>query len=519
MNVGLLMSRTARRYPDRLAVVCDSVRRNWSEVDERTNGFAKALSELGVVRGDRVAILLPNCDQYVEVLFGCFKVGAVAVPMNAKLHPNEVVFHVNDARARVLVCHEDNAAQIESIRSQLASTEHCVAVGWAPGNFQSYESRVSALRTNEDQAIDIERDELAWLFYTSGTTGRPKGAMLTHGNLMAMTVGSLADMVPMTVDDVSLHVSPLSHGAGLYLLPRVARGSANIILSRFDPEKALQAIEGEKVTSISSIVPTQIRMLLDSLLLGKLDLSSLQYVVYGGSPMYVDDIHRAVSRLGQVWIQLFGQGESPMTGTSLSRHEHVLDGTPQQRARLESAGTARTDMEVKILDDDDREVPRGERGEICLRGPTVMKGYWDRPEESSQALRNGWLHTGDVGHMDEDGYVYIVDRSKDMIISGGMNIYPREIEEVLQSHEAIHECAVVGVPDVKWGEAAKAVVVLRPGASVTEADLIAFCAEHLSGFKKPKSVDVVAELPKSAYGKILKRELRSLYWKGGGRSI
>ncbi len=255
-----------------------------------------------------------------------------------------------------------------------------------------------------------------------------------------------------------------------------------------------------------------IKLLLDSPEIDRYDLSSLRYVVYGGGPMYVDDLKKAVARLGQVFIQIFAQGETPMTGIYLGRRQHVLEGSEQQEKRLMSAGVARTGIELSIVDPEDREVSRGQLGEIVVRGRTVMHGYWRQPEATAETLRNGWLHTGDVGYMDTGGYVYILDRTKDMIISGGANIYPREIEEVIQQHPAVKEVAVVGVPDDVWGESVKAVIGLRDGCFATEQDIIDQCLSHLASYKKPKSVDFVPELPKNAYGKILKRELRERYW-------
>jgi long-chain acyl-CoA synthetase len=267
------------------------------------------------------------------------------------------------------------------------------------------------------------------------------------------------------------------------------------------------------------LAPTMIKLLLNAPEIEHHDLSSLRYVVYGGAPMYVDDLKTAVTRLGQVFIQIFAQGETPMTGTYLRRQDHVVNGSDQQESRLMSAGVPRTGIDVKIVNPEDHEVPRGQLGEVVVRGGTVMSGYWRQPEATADVLRNGWLHTGDVGYMDTGGYVFILDRSKDMIISGGANIYPREIEEVIQQHPSVKEVAVFGVPDELWGESVKAVVTLRDGYSVTEQDIVDECIAHLASYKKPRSVEFVPELPKNAYGKILKRELRERYWNGLDRRV
>lgn len=518
MNVGSFMTRAARHYPDLVGVVFGNTRLTWAEANARTNAFAHALTQLGVRTGDRVGILMTNCHQYLEVLFGCFKLGVAAIPMNARLHPREVAFHLNDARAVALVHSSEFTDAIAGIKPDLSHTEHFISVGPPTGEALDYEALIAQAGGGADPTVEVDPDDIAWLFYTSGTTGKPKGVMLTHRNLVAAAVGWAADLMPLSPDAVTLHCAPLSHGAGIHAVAAVSKAARNVILPKFDPEAVFAAVEAERVTN-SWMVPTQVKMLVNSPALKHYDFSSLQHVVYGGAPMYLEDLKHAIRQMGSIWIQIFGQGESPMTGTYLRREEHVLDGTPEQIQRMMSAGIARTDMEVRILDENDQEVPPGVTGEICLRGPTVMKGYWERPEETAKTLRNGWLHTGDIGYMDERGYVYVVDRSKDMIISGGMNIYPRELEEVLQAHPAVYECAVIGVPDPKWGEAVKAVVVLRPGASATEAELIEHCRQHLASFKKPQSVEFVTELPKSAYGKILKRELRDKYWREYERKI
>jgi long-chain acyl-CoA synthetase len=284
----------------------------------------------------------------------------------------------------------------------------------------------------------------------------------------------------------------------------------------FRPENFCATIQRRKITN-TWLVPTQIKMLLDYPALDGWDLSSLRWTVYGGAPMYVEDLKEALRRIGPVFVQIYGQGETPMTGTFLPSWDHVSEGP--ESARLASCGVARSGIELRIVNEQDEELPREEVGELCVRGPSVMAGYWDRPEATAEALRNGWLHTGDIGRMDDRGYVYLLDRSKDLVISGGANIYPREVEEVLLQHPAVSEVCVFGVPDPLWGEAIKAVVVLREHMDTPEADIIAFAAEHMAGYKKPKSVEFVTELPKNAYGKVLKRELRAPYWSGQERMV
>ncbi|MFH0845447.1 MAG: AMP-binding protein, partial [Pseudomonadota bacterium] len=368
---------------------------------------------------------------------------------------------------------------------------------------------------------DVRPDDLAWIFYTSGTTGMPKGAMLTHRNLLAMTMNFYADVCPgFGPDDVKLHAAPLSHATGLYALPSIGKAAANIVLESrsFDPELVFKTIQDYGVTNMFA-APTMVKILVDSPFREKFDRSSLRVLYYGGAPMLVEDMKEAMEKLGSCLIQLYGQGESPNTITHLPPRDHVPAGTPAQMKRLASAGFPRTDVEVRILDPEDKELPAGEMGEIVTRSDVVMRGYWRNPKATADTLRNGWLHTGDVGYMDEAGYVFIMDRSKDMIISGGENIYPREIEEVIIQHPAVREVAVIGVPDPKWGEAIRAIVSLVPGSSVSEEELITFCKDNIASYKKPKSVDFIDALPKNNYGKILKRELRAQYWEGKERKV
>jgi acyl-CoA synthetase (AMP-forming)/AMP-acid ligase II len=335
-----------------------------------------------------------------------------------------------------------------------------------------------------------------------------------------MTMNFFADMTPLGREDVILHAAPLSHGSGLYSIPNVAKGAANIILKSksFDPKVVFETIQGRKVTNMF-MAPAMIKRLITSPEIDKYDLSSLKCVHYGGAPIYVEDLKAAVKKLGQVFVQLFGQAESPMTISYLRKEEHLLDGSEEQMKRLTSAGIPRTDVEVKIFDEKDRELPPGKMGEIVVRGEVVMRGYWRNPQATSDTLRGGWLHTGDLGVMDERSYIYLLDRAKDMIISGGENIYSREIEDVILMHPAVHEVAVIGVPDETWGEAIKAIVALKEGQKATEEEIISFCKRHLASYKKPKSIEFVDAIPKNPYGKVLKRELREKYWVGEARRV
>ena len=520
LNLGTYLTRSAEQVPDRLAVAHGEAHATYAEEELRVNAFALALKSLGLREGERVAILQWNCRQFLETMLACFKAGFCVVPVNARLHPEEVRYQLQDSEAAVVVYGAEFGAAVAEIRDTLPATRHFISLRAGTPWELDFERLVRDHATTVDQTMRVEADHLAWLFYTSGTTGRPKGAMLTHGNLDYAVTSYLADVLPIDCEDAALHAAPLSHGSGFHALANVARSAANVILfpRHFEPANVVDTIARYRITNLF-LAPTMIKLLLSSPGVESYDLSSLRYIVYAGAPMYVEDLKAGIGRLGQVLVQVYGQGETPMTGTYLRRQEHVLHGSEQQEKRLMSAGVARTGIDVRIVDSQDSEVPRGQLGEVVVRGPTVMRGYWRQPEATADVLRNGWLHTGDVGYMDTGGYLFILDRQKDMIISGGANIYPREIEEVIQQHPAVKEVAVVGVPDELWGESVKAIVALREGCFATEQDLINECLAHLASYKRPRSVEFVPELPKNAYGKILKRELRDPYWKGRDRRV
>jgi len=519
MNLGTLFTKSARTFPESLAIACADYELTYQQANERINKLSNALNGLGIRRGDNVAILLHNCPEFIETLFACFKAGIGTVPLNFRLHPKECCFIIDNSEAVAVVLCEDFRDSLYSLKNQMPGVKHYITINDSMKGMLQYEELLKG-QSPHFVDVDVERDDLAWLFYTSGTTGQPKGAMLTHHVLMMMTMGFFSDMCSLGPDDVVLHAAPLSHGSGLYGLPNVAKAAANVVLhiKTFDPKIVFETIQKRKVTNMF-LAPAMIKRLVTSPDIDQYDLSSLRCIQYGGAPIYVKDLKEAVSKMGQVFVQLYGQAESPMTISYLRREEHLLEGTESQAKRLTSAGIPRTDVEVKIFDERDDELPPGKMGEIVVRGEVVMKGYWKNPEATGETLRRGWLHTGDLGIMDEEGYVYIHDRAKDMIISGGENIYSREIEDVILRHPAVHEVAVIGVPDDAWGEAVKALVSLRQGQEVTEGEIIGFCKQSLASFKKPKSVEFIAEIPKNAYGKVLKRELREKYWVGEARRV
>ena len=513
MNLSMLLTKTARLFPDKPAIIHGERVLTYARFNARVNQLAHALRGLGVRKGDNVAILQYNYPETFESLFACFKLGAGAVPINFRLHPKEFAFIIDHSDAKAVILSPEFNRPILDVQDRIPKAAILISLQGDGSPLLDYET----LLVREDDTFndeDVSPDDLAWLFYTSGTTGMPKGAMLTHGNLLGMSMNFYADIAPgFSCRDVILHAAPLSHGSGLYGLPNIGKGATNVILASksFDPPLVFRSIEKYRVTNMFA-APTMIKMLIDHPDVDRCDLSSLRALNYGGAPMLREDLKKAIRKLGPCLVQLFGQGESPMTISYLPHWAHQAEGSAAQTERLGSAGFPRTDVEVRIFDEDDRELPPGQIGEIVTRSQMMMAGYWKNPEATAQTLKNGWLHTGDVGYLDDQGYLFIIDRSKDMIISGGENIYPREIEEVLVQHPAVREVSVIGVPHPKWGEAIKGVVSLNPGAAATEEELIDFCKENIASYKKPKSIDFVDELPKNNYGKILKRELRGRYW-------
>src|SRR4051794_36028527 len=525
MNLGEILADAARHHPDRTAIVWHNgeQRRSYREVDDRAAALAAGLvEELKVQPGARVAVMMPNSPELLETLFAVWTAGATTSPLNARLTREEIQYQVTDCEAKVFIVGSEFTETALGLRDELGVESFVLQSEAVPGpdhygdglvGLGDLRDRHAGKRPPDPGTLDTD---VAWLAYTSGTTGRPKGAMLSHGCLTFVAVSWLADLQRLEPEDVALVAAPLTHGAGIMALAFVMKAATQVLAHGFDPAKILATIEQEQVTH-TWMVPTQIRMILDSPALETADLSTLKTIVYGGAPMYVEDLKEAIGRIGPIFVQLFAQTESPMTGTYMRAQDHILEGPGSER--LASCGHARSGMEVAVLDEQQRRLPVGETGEICIKGPALMNGYWNRPDATAETLRNGWLHTGDIGRMDDHGYVYILDRTKDMVISGGLNVYPREIEEVLLRHPAISQAAVIGVPDAKWGEAVKAGGVADGATGLSEADVIAFTAEHLAGYKKPKSVDFVADLPKTTYGKIDKKAIRAPYGEGRGRMV
>ena len=509
-----LLNGNAERYANKPAFLGAHRSYTFREVNERINCLNHALVSLGVRKGDRVGILAYNCPQCFEV-FGLAKAGRIAVPLNFRSVGRELAYLIQNAGLRTLIVEREFVPMIDSIRSDIAEVRNFICLnGNVPGmlNYEELISRSSPAEPTEA----VQPDDPCIFFYTSGTTGRPKGAVHTHKSILAETHVPFRDLSP---DDVALCVMPFFHvgGAAAHLFPAFAAGATLVTHQKFDETQVLQAIAREKVTYIY-LVPAMILRLLEHPSLNQYDLSSLRTVAYTGAPIPIEVLKKGLARLGRVFIQFLGQTET-LNMTVLRKEEHTLEGSPQELKRLESTGKSPNAGELRIVDGQGHDVAIGQVGEIVARSDRMMQGYWQMPQATAETIVDGWLHTGDLARMDEGGYVYIVDRKKDMIISGGENIYSREVEEVLYMHPAVLEAAVIGVPDTKWGEAVKALVVLKPNASISEEDIVEFCKKNLASYKKPRSVEFWESLPKTGSGKIMKNEIREKYWQGYTRRV
>jgi acyl-CoA synthetase (AMP-forming)/AMP-acid ligase II len=503
MNIAHLLLGSARAYPDRVALARGTrAHLGYRDLWGKVSVMGARLRER-FAAGDRVAFAMTNCVEAIEVMYAIWHAGLCAVPMNAKLHAKEFAFILQNSGARLCLVTPDLAATIAEARSGAPALEAIVDV-----TTPAY----AALSAGEPGPMaDCEPTDPAWLFYTSGTTGRPKGAILTHRNLLAMTLNYYCDVDRPPPGSSMVHAAPISHGSGLWNFPMVARGVVQVFpdSGHYDVVETVGLMNCWPDCSIF-LAPTMVKRLIEHPAVGDLRPGALRLVSYGGAPMYVSDLKRAMATLGNVLCQLYGQGESPMTITHLSRDMHAATYHPRYEELLASAGLPDACVEVRVVDEVGRTLPVGEVGEIIVKGDTVMAGYWNNPEATARSLRDGWLWTGDVGAFDTDGCLTLKDRSKDMIISGGTNIYPREIEDVLNLHPAVAECSVVGRPHPEWGEEVVAFVVARAGATLTPADLDRLCLDNIARFKRPKDYRFVDALPKNNYGKILKTELRTL---------
>ncbi len=520
MNIASLFVRNGKTSAERPALTEGTrILLTHGELLERAARIAGYLrSKLGLTTGDRVALVMKNSPAYLELLVAGWYAGLTMVPVNAKLHQREFAYILDHAGTRVCFATPDLNVVVAPLADDIPSLERVIEVGSVD------------LGNGEPVAmVDVSPTSIAWLFYTSGTTGRPKGAMLTHKNLFAMTLSYFIDVDHIAPEDSILHAAPMSHGSGLYILPHAAVGACQIIPESggFDPAEMAELFRAYKGVTLFA-APTMVKRMskhpamqdfarADEAVSGwsnKSGSDGVKTVVYGGGPMYLADLREAHDVFGYRLAQIYGQGESPMCITALDKRAHADVDHPRYLERLQSAGRVQTVMQMEVVDEAGASLPLGEVGEVVAKGDAVMAGYWRDEAATSTALKDGWLYTGDVGSLDEDGFLTLHDRSKDLIISGGANIYPREVEEVLLNHPDVAEVSVIGQKDEEWGETPVAFVVADRGASLSTELLDRFCLDHIARFKRPKRYHVVEALPKNSYGKVLKTVLRKRLEEG-----
>ena len=505
MSLAHLLIRQARLAPDRAAIYSGlQVWATHAQWAARSAALAQRLRDAGLAPGDRVLIFMRNHPRYLEAMWACWWAGLVVVPVNAKLHTREAEWIAADAGARWGFVTRDVAdAPLVGLERQI--------------NIESEEA--DALLAPADNAFAIpitERNanDIAWLFYTSGTTGRPKGVMITQRNLMTMGLAYFVDVDPVTAGDAIVYAAPMSHGAGIYAIPHLMAGARHVVPASGGVDPAEMFELGWQLAPLSTFAaPTIVNRLVDHAEHSKLNneqcARAFKTIVYGGAPMYVTDIQRALRIMGPRFVQIYGQGETPMVGTALSRADLGDTDHPRYLERIASVGDAQTPVRLRIVDAEGLDLPLGAIGEVLVKGDSVMAGYWRNPQATAAALRDGWLFTGDVGCLDADGFLTLKDRSKDLIISGGSNIYPREVEEALLTAHGVAEAAVVGAPDSEWGETVVAFIVASGGGAVSVSVLDAHCLARMARYKRPKRYVFVDSLPKNNYGKVLKTALRA----------
>ena len=517
MNLARLLTHTARLFPERVALIHGEQRWTWREVDARVDAMVDALRARGLKKGDRILVHSRNNLQMFESCWVAFRLGCVWVPTNFRLTPPEVAYLGASSGAVAMIAESAFAGHVDVVRAATPTLTQVVWIGAAPDGQADYESLVQQHQGQHPAEATVDTYDPLWFFYTSGTTGRPKAAVLTHGQMAFVVTNHLADLIPGTTErDCSIAVAPLSHGAGIHMLLNVARGAATVLMpgETLDPERFWQLVEQHRVSNLFT-VPTIVKRLVEHDSVDRHDHRSLRYLIYAGAPMYRADQKLALQKLGPVLVQYFGLGEVTGCITVLPADMHSADDD-DPNAHIGSCGRPRTGMEVAVLDAQLQAVPTGSVGEICCRGPAVFAGYHGDPEATAKALRGGWFHTGDLGRLDERGLLYITGRESDMYISGGSNVYPREVEEVLLSHPGVAEVAVLGVPDAQWGEAGVAVVVLREGsAALDQAGLLAHLQGRCARYRWPRQVFFWDALPKSGYGKIVKKDIRRLLLEQG----
>jgi len=513
MNTTEFLTIATAICPDKEAIVFEGNRCTFGQLNERVNRLANALINLGVNKGDRVAVIQVNCNQCVEIYFAVARVGAIYVPLNFRVKGNELTYMLDSSETETIFMGERYVELVDSIKSDLKTVKNFISIEGSHEGMLAYEDILSSA-SEEEVFTDIEDDDTTILMYTAGTTGFPKGVMLSHNSFAIYVLDNVTPADPVTEEKNILTV-PLYHVAGIQAMMAAVYGGRTLVMERqFDAKEWMELVQTEKANR-AMMVPTMLKQLVDHPDFAKFDLSSLKVVTYGAAPMPLPVIKKAMEAFpGVSFINAFGQTETASTITMLSPEDHVIEGTEEEKERklkhLSSIGKPMSDVEMKIMDEDGNEVPPETVGEIVARGPRVMTGYWKEEEKTEKTIdKDGWVHTGDMGYMDEDGYFFLAGRATDMIIRGGENISPEEVENILRSHSKIEEAAVIGIPDEEWGEVPKAICVIKEGCEdCTAEEIMEFCRANLASFKRPRSVVFTEELPRNQMGKVLKRVLR-----------
>jgi len=511
MNTSEFLNITSLIVPDRTAVIFDGRRITYSDLALRVARLANALRQLGVEKGDRIATMEVNCNEHIEAYFAAAKLDAIYVPINFRASQSEVEYMLNDSSPTVLLAGSRYTDMIELISPKIESLKALVLIDGVAEGWHAYEKMLDS-SSDDEMFPESDDDDLTMLMFTAGTTGSPKGVMLSHDSFSSYILTNVSPP-DMEVEEKNILTVPLYHIAGVQAVMAAIYGGRTLIIQRqFEPVEWMTLVEQEKANR-AMMVPTMLKMVLDHQEFQNHDLSSLQVITYGAAPMPLEVIRRAIAMLpGTFFINAFGQTETAATITMLPPEDHILEGTDQEievkLKRLTSIGKPLEDVEVRIVSDEGKQVDLGETGEIVAKGSRMMKGYWKQEQATAEALRGGWLYTGDLGYFDEDGYIFLSGRAKDFIKRGGEMVSPEEVEQVLHSHPAIDEAAIIGVPDIDWGERVRAIVVAKEGETIDGSEVIEYCRSRLSSFKKPESVVVVDKLPRNPLGKVLKRILR-----------
>ena len=514
MNTTELLTITSAIVPEREAIVFDGNRMSFGELADRVNRLTNALGELGVGPGDRIAVMQVNCNEHIESYFAAAKLDAIFVPINFRARAEELTFMLNDSGVKVIILGQRYQDMLRSIKGDLTTVEHQITLEGPGDGFLFYDELLENA-SDEERSPSADDDDTTIIMFTAGTTGTPKGVMLSHNSFSSYILANV-DPVDMGTAEKNILTVPLHHIAGIQAVMAAIYGGRTLVLQRqFDEEGWMQLVQEEQVNR-AMMVPTMLKRLMDQPTFKDYDLSSLRVITYGAAPMPLEVIKKAITEFPTTrFINAFGQTETASTITMLPPDAHdIKEGDPdyeKKLTRLGSIGKPLPDVEVKIVDEDGNDVPVEETGEIVARGDRLMKGYWNREEATKETLRGGWLYTGDLGYWDDEGYIFLSGRAKDFIKRGGEMIAPEEVEQIIMSHPGVDEAAIIGIPDIEWGERVRAIVVKKLGMEVSMEDVIEHCRPRMAGFKRPEDVVFVAELPRNPMGKVLKRELREQY--------